>query len=150
MASTNSDIIFNNSESIRENISARLQRWQIALRAHNFKVVTCSGQSMHLPDTLSRAPFDDELQVSVVDQFLAEESEIIPLYDLIKQVSAKDLELSKLKKYVINGWPYQTSEKLRRYSADAQQYLVHDGYIYKGFRLVVPHELRPPSSAFPA
>ena len=134
--------IFDNSKAIRENVSARLQRWQIALRAHSFKVETCSGQSMHLPGTLSRLPYEEELQVSVVDQYFTQEQEVIPLYDIIKQVSYQDAGLNKLKRFVVNGWPARLPEKLRIYGADTAQYSFHDGCIYKGFRLVVPHILR--------
>ena len=120
----------------------RLQRWQIVLRAHSFKVETCSGQSMHLPDTLSRLPCKEEFQVSVVDKHFTQEQEVIPLYNIIKQVSYQDADLNKLKRFVVNGWPARLPEKLRIYSADTAQYSIHDGCIYKGFRLVVPHILR--------
>ena len=46
--------IFDNTKGVCGQVSARLQRWQIALRAHDFTVVTCAGHTMHLPDTLSR------------------------------------------------------------------------------------------------
>ena len=45
--------IFDKTKDIHKNVSARLQHWQIALRAHDLKVVSCAGRAMHLLDTLS-------------------------------------------------------------------------------------------------
>lgn len=134
--------IFDKTKGIRENVSARLQRWQIALRAHDFKVISCAGHSMHLPDTLSRIPYEEEIQVSVVDQYLANESKLIPVYELIKNAYRDDLDMIKLKRYIVADWPANVPNHLRQYSADVAEYCIHDGCIYRGFRLLVPQAMR--------
>ena len=134
--------IFDNTKSSRGQVSARLQRWQIALRAHDFTVVTCAGHTMHLPDTLSRLPYEEEIQVSVVDQYLSHESELIPMYELVKNAYHGDSDMVKLKKYIVDGWPVNAPSHMRQYSADVAEYCIHDGCIYRGYRLLVPQAMR--------
>ena len=96
---------------------------------------------MLLPDCLSRlsdVPLteNDDLTVS----FILNEQEI-PLFRDI-QLHTKTSEISKIIKYVQTQWPQRLAQKLLPYSRDKMEYTIHNGCLYRGFRIVVPPSLR--------
>ena len=91
--------IFDTNKVINDRISSRLQRWSLILKAYDFSIVNIKGETMCLPDLLSRVPQstsspEDELEISYVMQ----ESEI-PLFHEIQDKSQSS-EISKIIRYV--------------------------------------------------
>jgi transposase InsO family protein len=104
-------------------------------------VVNLKGIEMRLPDALSRLEYgqtseEDELVVA----FTALEEEM-PLFSQI-QSQTKSSEVDKIIKYVQTKWPKHISPRLLPYTRDRMEYTVHNGCLYRGFRIVIPPALR--------
>lgn len=133
--------IFDTSKPVSDRISARLQRWAYVLRSFDFSVENVTGENMHLPDTLSRLAIpDDILEISDVDMFMHEHHKNTPFLQAIR--SSSDPELKQLKSFILNDWPRYIKPALQPYNRDRLTYCVHDGAVYKDYRLVVPSSFR--------
>jgi transposase InsO family protein len=133
--------IFDNTKPINERISARLQRWGLILKAYDFTIVNIRGDEMFLPDCLSRMSrnsVDEEDEITV--SFTLNEHEV-PLFKDI-QYHSKTSEISKIMKFVQHKWPVHVPRHLLVYARDKMEYSVHNGCLYRGFRIVVPPLLR--------
>jgi hypothetical protein len=133
--------IFDNNKPVNDRISARLQRWCLVLKSYDFSVFNIKGEEMFLPDFLSRVQHtssidEDELIIS----FTLQENEI-PLFKEI-QTESKSSEIAKIIQYVQKKWPLHIPQKLMPYSKDKWEYTVHNGCLYRGFKIVVPPVLR--------
>ena len=63
-----------------------------------------------------------------------------PLLQAIQ--SSNDPELKQLKSFVLNGWPRYVKPAMQPYNRDRLTYCVHNGAVYKDYRLVVPSSFR--------
>ena len=136
--------IFNN-KSVPDRVSARLQRWAITLRAYDYEVHHVRGEVMYSADTLSRIPRHDSqslvptvnlLNINSIQDFVQRES-------LLSRIaSSSDASLSRLKKYIVFGWPKNVPAEMLPYAKSKEEYSIQDGIIFRGLRIVPPTRLR--------
>lgn len=137
--------LMDTAKAIPDRVSARLQRWCLILKAYDFDIQTIKGNSMLLPDLLSRVTEKtSDCSGNVLDEssvcFLLQEDNI-PLFRDI-QLETQQSELRKIVYYVQRGWPKRVPRRLLPYTRNKMEYTVNNGCLYRGVRLVVPPALR--------
>ena len=132
--------------------SPRLQRMMLRLQRYNYNVVYVRGKYLFLADTLSRAfiqgdpkcgaPDDMEVMVhSLVHNIPASPDRL----NEIRQVTADDETLQKLKRTIQQGWPRKRQSilpDLVPYWNIRDELHEADGLIFFGERLIIPHKLQ--------
>ena len=136
----------------------RIQRMFLALQRYDIRLIHKAGKEMYVADTLSRATVDDgeNLEVYWMDMdFSLEEIEQINSLDYIpisdgrieelKLATSKDQVLQLLRKFVIDGFPYDYKDipvDVRPFWNFKDQLSYQHGLIFKGDKIVVPAILR--------
>ena len=133
--------------SVPDRVSARLQRWSLTLRAYNYTVQYVRGDLMFAADTLSRipqrnggvtpmAPTVDLLEINYIQEFSERET-------LLRKIAcSKDFCLTRLKNYIVHGWPSHLPSCMLPYSKTKEEYSIQNGVIFRGLRIVPPSDLR--------
>ena len=111
--------LFNETKGISQTASSRIQRWALTLSAYQYTIRHKPGATLSNADTLSRLP---QPTTSSVD---CQPGDLVHLVDhlsattvtaaRIKEWTCKDPVLSKVKKYVITGWPDEAGIDLKPY-----------------------------------
>jgi transposase InsO family protein len=133
--------IFDNTKPISERISSRLQRWCLILKSYDFTIVNIRGDEMFLPDCLSRLSQNSVAEEDDITVAFTLNEQEIPLFKDI-QLHSKTAEISKIIRFVQNKWPLHVPRHLLVYARDRMEYSVHNGCLYRGFRIVVPPLMR--------
>jgi hypothetical protein len=128
--------MFDTNRPINDRISARLQRWCLVLKSYDFSVTNIKGEEMLLPDCLSRLSDIPSTEDDLTISFMLNEQDIPLFHDI--QYHSKTSEISKIIRYVQTQWPLRLPGKLLPYTKDRMEYTVHNGCLYRGFRIVVP------------
>ena len=132
--------IFQTGKDLNSRVSARLQRWQLVLRAYDYNIIHKPGKEIFLPDTLSRLTSTSKT-VKSISRSLVNFSDMdnvinTSLMDEIKSV--QDPVMDKLKKYILKGkWP-DYDKKLLPYKRNVEEYTIQNGIVYRGLRVVIP------------
>ena len=136
----------------------RLQKMMLCLQRYNFTVVYRKGSSLHLADTLSRAPYQDQAtSPSVPDTFQVFQvhlAHLDPTSPALTDTTRKQLrrattscqDMQLLEHHIIHGWP-PTKEhlphQLQAFWHFRDELSVADGILLKSTRAIVPTSLRP-------
>ena len=138
--------LFNETKGISQTASSRIQRWALTLSAYQYSIRHKPGATLSNADALSRLP---RPTTSSVD---CQPGDLIPLVDhlsattvtaaRIKEWTCKDPVLSKVKKYVMTGWPDEAGIDLKPYRSRWQELSILDGCVLWGSRVVVPPQGR--------
>ena len=126
--------------------SARLQRWALKLSAYQYKIAHKPGKDNANADVLSRLPLPEypkEVTLPGETVKLLETLQSSPVN--AKQIAewmAKDPVLSKVKKWLSQGWTETDdhAEELRPYRQRKEELSLQDGCILWGSRVVVPKQ----------
>ena len=132
----------------------RLQRMIMRLQRWSFEIEYRKGTSLHLADTLSRAPlpmpsvaktdgysvFRIELSENEHNERLKPDTEC----DL-QRATLQDSSLQKLSAAVITGWPSDRNlldDDLKPYWTFRDELSVYNGIVYKGNQCVIPTSMQ--------
>ena len=127
----------------------RLQSMMLTLQRYSFHVEYSKGSSLHLADTLSRAPLPTTSHRKVHEDlvYLVEFKCNTPDATLqdIRTVAATDPEQAILSSLVSAGWPNDKAavpELAQPYWPLRHELTFHDGLLFKQDRVVIPSSLR--------
>ena len=127
----------------------RLQRWAIILAAYTFEVVVKSTTENANADCMSRLPVPGAaadvatVGVSEVPEILSVQLESLPVLTAdIAAETAKDAVLSKVLRYVQEGWPASVPSEYQRFQRIAIELTVEQGCLQRGPRTIIPQNLR--------
>ena len=133
----------------------RLQSMILALQRYNFRVEYRKGTTLHIADTLSRAPLPSTSHKQVHDElvyrveFESSTPDLSSFQDAtlrdIRAAASSDPEQIALHSLVLSGWPNDksaTPELARPYWPVRHELTAHDGLLFKQDRVIVPHSLR--------
>ena len=127
----------------------RLQRWAIILAAYTFEVVVKSTTENANADCMSRLPVPGTaadvatVGVSEVPEILSVQLESLPVLTAdIAAETAKDAVLSKVLRYVQEGWPASVPSEYQRFQRIAIELTVEQGCLQRGPRTIIPQNLR--------
>ncbi|XP_054290024.1 uncharacterized protein K02A2.6-like [Macrosteles quadrilineatus] len=132
-------------------LSPRLQRMMMELMRYNFKLVHVPVKKMFIADSLSRAPIDEHLNTSYLDNG-AEVVYSLAVFandDVVnrhKYATERDAALKQVRFYIEHGWPehkQNCDDKAHPFWEKRYQLHLYDDLIYMEDRLVIPSELRP-------
>ena len=87
-------------------------------------------------DSKSLVPTVNLLDVNLIQEFVQRES-------LLSRIaSSSDTSLSRLKKYIVSGWPKHIPADILPYAKSREEYSIQEGIIFRGLRIVPPAYLR--------
>ena len=134
--------LFNETKGISQTASSRIQRWALTLSAYQYTIRHKSGATLSNADALSRLPRSITSSVDCMP------GDLIHLVDhlsattvtaaCIKEWTSKDPALSKVKKYVMVGWPDNVGIDLKPYRSRWQELSTLNGCVLWGSRVVIP------------
>ena len=142
--------LFNENKAIPTLASARIQRWALILSAYEYDIHYKPGKD-NLADALSRLPLSSEGPTSteyipeLVHLMEVMSTAVITTTD-IKQWTSRDPVLSRVYRYILNGWPENSDEfqdiTLRDYYRRRNELSVLAGCILWGSRVIIPSQGR--------
>lgn len=135
--------LFGETHCIPPLASARIQRWALTLSAYQYTIVFRAGKDNANADAFSRLPLPDTPVTTYVPPetvfSLEKLSETPVTASQVKQWTERDPVMSKVKTYLLQGWPAVIEdEELRPYVKRKTELSLQDGCIFWGSRVVVP------------
>lgn len=144
--------IFGPTKGIPAMAANRLARWALTLSQYDYTVEYRPTKEHGNADALSRLPlggdddFDGEEEradVSIVCNVRELSRQLNPVKPkLIAQETGKDPVLSKVQRYVKEGWPHVLTDEVRRYKNLEDTLSTESGCVFSGCRLIIPTKLR--------
>lgn len=141
--------LFGEHKGLPTMAAARIQRWAIVLSAYNYHIVYRQSEKHGNADGLSRVPLSEtkdagtETISAYVDALICEHLEGVPLTaKQIAKVTRTDTELSKLQRFIMEGWPKEIPEELKAYHKKHAELSVEQGCVLWGTRVITPTKLR--------
>ncbi|XP_038075960.1 uncharacterized protein K02A2.6-like [Patiria miniata] len=132
-------------------LSPRLQRMRMHLLRYDLSVQWQPGNTMFVPDALSRiinsrgdniSEFDDSREINMILRQL-------PITELrlqqFREETAADPTLAKVKGHIMNGWPvdkHHLTSDVGPYYAVHNELVFCDGILFLGNRVVVPRSMQ--------
>ena len=158
--------LFSETKGISQTSSSRIQRWALTLSAYHYTIRHKPGATLSNADALSRLPRAVTTSADCLPGDLAHLINHLSATTVsaanIKDWTAKDPLLSKVRRYVMVGWPEtDLSPEFKPYRSRRQELSILDGCVLWGSRVVVPpqgrkaaldelHETHPGSSKMKA
>ncbi|XP_026330562.1 uncharacterized protein K02A2.6-like, partial [Hyposmocoma kahamanoa] len=137
--------IFGQDKSIPQMTASRMQRWAVILSAYNYEIEYVKTTD-NCADGLSRLPEVGQTEeASIPEQtYLHFVQDALMLdYNVVKQCTAKDVLLSRVRSYVRDGWPEECDiDNLRPYFNRKRELYEELGCVMWGHRVVIPESCR--------
>lgn len=141
--------LFGEHKGLPTMAAARIQRWAIILSAYDYHIIYRQSEEHANADGLSRVPLPEttdagtETMTAYLYALICEHLEDAPLSaKQISKATHKDAELSRLHRFIMEGWPKEVSEELKVYYKKREELSVEQGCVLWGTRVVVPTKLR--------
>lgn len=138
--------LFNEAKGISQTASSRIQRWALTLSAYQYTIRHKAGKLLGNADALSRLPLPDTISID------KQPADLLHLIDhlsattvnaaAIKHWTSRDPVLSKVMKYILNGWPNSVLDDMKTYYSKSDELSTLDGCLLWGARVVVPPQGR--------
>ncbi len=129
--------IFGSKKGIPTLAAARLQRWEIQFKP---------TESHSNADGLSRLPLpvlDSDNGAEAVSLFNVSQVQSLPVtFQQVQQATKRDPVLSKLLRYVRQGWPTQIPDELKAYHNRQHEITIEHDCLLWGIRVIIPTSLR--------
>ena len=127
------------------NCSARLQRWNLRLSQYNYTIIHIPGESNYISDCLSRLPLaesKDDLEPTELVLLLRDlETHNVSAKEISVETQ-KDPMLTKIKHYIMHGFPTTVDETVRPFWKVKENLSLYNNCIMYGCRVVVPQRYR--------
>ena len=126
--------------------AARLQRWAILLSAYQYDIEYRSTTAHSNADGFSRLPLQGQeivKHLSSESMFNLSQIEFLPIdADKLRRATQTDPVLSKVRQYMLSGWPDAICPELKPYATRHYELTVEAGCLLWGMRVVVPESCR--------
>eukprot|EP00731_Ephydatia_muelleri_P018713 Em0011g753a len=126
--------------------ASRLQRWALVLSAYQYDVKFRATEEHGNVDGLSRLPLkgerheEEETEASIFNMV---QIETLPVTaGQLRNKSRQDKELSKVMRYLQNGWPEMVTAELQPYEAKKTELTIENHTLLWGMRVVIPRKLQ--------
>ncbi|XP_055721195.1 uncharacterized protein K02A2.6-like [Salvelinus fontinalis] len=137
--------LFHEQKPVPQMVSPRVQRWNVWLRAYEYRIIYKPGRYHGNADALSRLPVpeiisqeeenDQVLMIDVLDDAQVNTAQI-------RQWTSKDVTLSQVHAFILKGWPTVTEPQIMPYYTRRLALSVRDGCVLWGSRVVIPPQGR--------
>ncbi|XP_023204972.1 uncharacterized protein K02A2.6-like [Xiphophorus maculatus] len=141
--------LFGEHKNLPTLAAARIQRWAIILSAYDYHIVFKKSAEHSNADGLSRCPLPETsdtgtaLSSAAVHSLLIAHMEEAPLNATqVAQATRRDMDLSKVYQYVMEGWPTVTDESLKAYHNKRNELSTERGCVLWGTRVIIPSKMR--------
>ncbi|XP_015118224.1 uncharacterized protein K02A2.6-like [Diachasma alloeum] len=138
--------IFDPNRSLPNMVAGRVQRWAVFLASYDFILEHIKGTDNGSADCLSRTlkPMVEEADRNQDFSYLNFIESEVPTLDieLIRTETKRDETLSKVIKYVRDGWPKEIKSEFEIFKRRQNELYVEDDCLMLGMRVVVPIVLR--------
>ena len=135
-------LLFCEKQAVPAQAAGRIQRWALILANYEYKILFRPTHKHSNADALSRLPSSTtsvEEPVPTELILLMEAIEKMPITgESIKDWTQKDPTLSRIYKYIQNGWPNQCPEELKQFVRWKLELSTLNGCILFGSRVLVP------------
>ena len=126
------------SKAIPPMASTRIQRWALALSCYQYTIKYRTAKEQIHADALSRISLPDTISHTPVPTNTLLLMELLnSTAAMIKSWTSKDWVLSRVKHFVLHGWPDKT-EGFSLYRHRHDELSLQDGYLLWGFHVIVP------------
>lgn len=129
--------------------AAQIQRWEIILSAYDYTIEYCASEKHSNADGLSRVPLPESSDAGTaaisesIHALLMEHLEQAPLNaDQVVRTPRTDNTLSKVLKFIMNGWPNDVNTSLKAFHSRRCKLSVEQGWVLWGTRVVIPEKQR--------
>ena len=125
--------------------AARMQRWALLLAAYNYDIEFRPTTTHCNADALSRLPLPDDgkQRPSETGMYHVRQIESLPITSqAIRKATQRDPTLSKVKEYVLKGWPEEVPNTLLTYRNKQAELSVEQGCLLWGGRVIIPQSLK--------
>lgn len=127
-------------------ISPRMLRWKLLLQAYNYEIKYRPANQMGNADALSRLPIEsvEPALPNPADVLLFEVEEnqsLITASDIARETQ-KDPVLSRVKFWILHGWPEKCPDIFKPFSSRRNELSTHMNCVLWGSRVVIPNKLR--------
>ncbi len=133
--------IFGSRKGIPTLAAARSQRWALLLSTYDYEIQFKATGSHSKADGLSRLllpVFDSHNGGEVVSLFNVSQVQSLPVTFLqVQQATKRDPVLSKLMRYVREGWPTQIPEVLKAYHNRQYEITIEHECLLWGIRVII-------------
>lgn len=137
--------IFNPSKGTPGVAAARLHRWAIILSTYKYEIVHRKGSQMGHADALSRLPLEEETEIETfgINFFNFSDEEFVSRKTVALETE-KDVILSQVYRYVVDGWPQakDIDTELQPFAARRNSLATEDNCLYYGNLMVIPESLK--------
>ena len=135
--------LFNKTKGVSQTASSWIQRWALTLGAYHYTIRHKPGATLSNADALSRLPRPTTTSADCLPGDLVHLIDHLSSTPVnaanIKDWTAKDPLLSKVKRYIMVGWPEtQPGEQFKPYRSRWKELSTLDGCILWGSRVVIP------------
>ncbi|XP_049881979.1 uncharacterized protein K02A2.6-like [Pectinophora gossypiella] len=137
--------IFGDKGGIPQTAASRLQRWAARLAAYDFKIEFVRSVDNGPADALSRLPLARETRCADTLDYLNLVKESLPIScKEIARATEEDAILSKIKGYVMFGWPPSgpSCDAEKPYFSRMADLIVEQGCLIYKYRIVIPDKIR--------
>ena len=126
--------------------AARLQRWAILLSAYDYTIHYKSTTDHGNADGLSRLPLPittPTMDTQGAIMFNIGQVQALPVtFQHIQKATRRDVILSKVFRYVIEGWPNHVPDELKPYKNRETELSTENGCLMWGIRVIIPQQLQ--------
>ena len=125
--------------------AARLQRWALLLAAYQYDIEFRSTKAHGNADALSRLPLQEgnKEKPSETRMCNLRQIESLPLSSKTVSIATRrDPILSKVRSYILRGWPEQVAKSLQPYRSRIAELTVEEGCLLWGGRVIIPSSLQ--------
>ena len=137
--------LFGSTSPIPENVSARIKRWALRLSQFDFDFQYIQGKDNVNGDYLSRFPLKDTSTIHEPYEliFVIKSLNKLPIncHD-IKKHTDEDKSLSKLKSYILNGFPSNLDSDLKEFKNIVDEISIVHGCLMFRNRVIIPKSIR--------
>ena len=135
--------LFNESKTIPQMASGRIQRWALTLSAYQYSIRYKPGAKLSNADALSRLPrpvtTSSDMIPGDIIHLVNHLSGTSVNVECIKRWTRNDRVLTKVYNYVMKGWPENDKDpELQPYRLRKLELSVIDGCLLWGSRVIVP------------
>ena len=140
--------LFSESRAIPQMASSRIQRWALTLSAYQYSIRYKPGKTLNNADALSRLPrpsttMEANCVPGDVEFVINHLSATAASAGNVKDWTAKDAVFSRVRQYLLLGWPdQQLGEEFKPFTSRKDELSLQDGCILWGSRVVIPPQGR--------
>ena len=127
--------LLNEMKAVPQIASQRIMRCAVTLRAYEYEIKYRAGKDNGNADALSRLPLPDCLSSAPPEErvlMLEQKPNPLMTYVQIQSWTARDPELSRVREYILRGWPRDHEPEFTPYRQRQHELIVQDGCVLWG------------------